>query len=67
MNVLEERLKHSNSAVVLGATKVFLNLTMDMPAVQSQVRSLPPLGRHRRHRRLRALSHRQQRFSRSPT
>ena len=37
MNVLEERLKHSNSAVVLGATKVFLNLTMDMPAVQSQV------------------------------
>ena len=37
MNVLEERLKHSNSAVVLGATKVFLNLTQDMPAVHSQV------------------------------
>jgi len=37
MNVLEERLKHSNSAVVLAATKVFLNLTQDMPAVHSQV------------------------------
>ena len=37
MNLLEERLKHSNSAVVLGATKVFLNLTQDMPAVHSQV------------------------------
>ena len=37
MNLLEERLKHSNSAVVLGATKVFLQLTQDMPAVHSQV------------------------------
>jgi len=37
MNLLEERLKHSNSAVVLAATKVFLNLTQDMPAVHSQV------------------------------
>ena len=27
MNLLEERLKHSNSAVVLATTKVFLNLT----------------------------------------
>ena len=26
MNLLEERLRHSNSAVVLAATKVFLNL-----------------------------------------
>jgi hypothetical protein len=33
MNLLEERLKHSNSAVVLGATKVFLHLTQDMPQV----------------------------------
>ena len=33
MNLLEERLKHSNSAVVLATTKVFLNLTQDMPAV----------------------------------
>ena len=31
MNLLEERLKHSNSAVVLGATKVFLQLTQDIP------------------------------------
>ena len=37
MNLLEERLKHSNSGVVLAATKVFLNLTQDMPAVHSQV------------------------------
>jgi len=37
MNLLEERLKHANSAVVLAATKVFLNLTQDMPAVHSQV------------------------------
>lgn len=37
MNLLEERLRHSNSAVVLGATKVFLNLTEDMPAVHQQV------------------------------
>ena len=37
MNLLEERLKHSNSAVVLAATKVFLNLTQDMPQVHSQV------------------------------
>lgn len=37
MNVLEERLKHSNSAVVLATTKVFLHLTQDMPAVHSQV------------------------------
>ena len=37
MNLLEERLKHSNSAVVLAATKVFLNLTQDMKAVHAQV------------------------------
>ena len=37
MNLLEERLKHSNSAVVLAATKVFLNLTQEMPDVHKQV------------------------------
>ena len=37
MNILEERLKHSNSAVVLAATKVFLNLTQDLPTVHKQV------------------------------
>ena len=37
MNLLEERLRHSNSAVVLACTKVFLNLTQDMPAVHQQV------------------------------
>ena len=37
MNLLEERLKHSNSAVVLGATKVFLHLTQDLPEVHAQV------------------------------
>lgn len=37
MNLLEERLRHSNSAVVLGATKVFLNLTSSMPTVHAQV------------------------------
>lgn len=37
MNLLEERLRHSNSAVVLAATKVFLNFTQDMPAVHQQV------------------------------
>eukprot|EP00164_Ancoracysta_twista_P001705 GFYU01002235.1.p1 GENE.GFYU01002235.1~~GFYU01002235.1.p1 ORF type:complete len:611 (-),score=160.67 GFYU01002235.1:77-1909(-) len=37
MNLLEDRLKHANSAVVLGATKVFMNLTLDMPEVHKQV------------------------------
>ena len=37
MNLLEERLKHSNSAVVLGATKIFLHLTQNMPTVHQQV------------------------------
>ena len=34
---MQERLKHSNSAVVLATTKVFLNLTQDMPEVHKQV------------------------------
>lgn len=37
MNLLEDRLKHSNSAVVLGTTKVFLNLTQTMPRVHEEV------------------------------
>jgi len=37
MNLLEERLKHSNAAVVLATTKVFLNLTQDFPRVHQQV------------------------------
>ena len=37
MNLLEDRLKHSNSAVVMGATKVFLNFTRDNEAVHSEV------------------------------
>lgn len=37
MNLLEDRLKHSNSAVVLGTTKVFLNYTLHMPKVNEEV------------------------------
>jgi len=37
MNLLEERLRHSNAAVVLATTKVFLNLTSDFPQVHQQV------------------------------
>jgi len=37
MNLLEDRLKHSNSAVVLGTTKVFLNYTQAMPRVHEEV------------------------------
>jgi len=38
MNLLEDRLQHANSAVVLGAAKVFLHLTLSMPEVHLQVR-----------------------------
>jgi AP-4 complex subunit beta-1 len=37
MNLLEERLKHSNSAVILATTKIFLHLTQSMPDVHVQV------------------------------
>jgi vesicle coat complex subunit len=37
MNLLEDRLKHSNSAVVLGTTKVFLTFTKDIPPVHAEV------------------------------
>eukprot|EP00922_Rhytidocystis_sp_ex-Travisia-forbesii_P014553 GHVS01021762.1.p1 GENE.GHVS01021762.1~~GHVS01021762.1.p1 ORF type:complete len:735 (+),score=105.88 GHVS01021762.1:297-2501(+) len=37
MNILEERLKHSSSAVVLGCTKCFVELTLDKPDLHFQV------------------------------
>ena len=37
MNFLEDRLKHANSAVVLAATKVFLNITRHLPKVHMSV------------------------------
>lgn len=37
MNVLNDRLKHANSAVVMGTVKVFLHLTATMPDVYRRV------------------------------
>lgn len=37
MNLLEDRLKHSNSAVVIATTNVFLNFTKNAPDVHEQV------------------------------
>eukprot|EP00301_Raphidiophrys_heterophryoidea_P025666 c8666_g1_i3.p1 GENE.c8666_g1_i3~~c8666_g1_i3.p1 ORF type:complete len:510 (+),score=147.87 c8666_g1_i3:467-1996(+) len=37
MNLLEDLFRNSNSALVLGVTKVFLNLTQSMPPVHEQV------------------------------
>jgi len=37
MNVLDERLKHSSSAIVLGCVKIFLNFTKDNPTIHKQV------------------------------
>ncbi|KAK9817308.1 hypothetical protein WJX72_012438 [[Myrmecia] bisecta] len=37
MNVLDDRLSHSNSAVVMATVKVFLHLTLSMPATHQQV------------------------------
>ncbi|CAG9324707.1 unnamed protein product [Blepharisma stoltei] len=37
LNILEERLKHASSSVVLGCIKVFLNLTKDSPVLLNQV------------------------------
>eukprot|EP00897_Mesotaenium_endlicherianum_P009523 jgi/Mesen1/859/ME000114S10944 len=37
MNLLEDRLQHANSAVVLATTKVFLHLTLSMADVHQQV------------------------------
>lgn len=40
MDVLDDRLQHANSAVVLAAIKVFLHLTMSMPDVHQKVQTL---------------------------
>ncbi|CAD8171016.1 unnamed protein product [Paramecium octaurelia] len=37
MNLLEERLKHSCSAIVLGVIKVFMNFTKNKPQIYEQV------------------------------
>ncbi len=38
MNVLDDRLCHSNSAVAMATIKVFLHLTLSMPATHQQAR-----------------------------
>lgn len=40
MNILEDRLQHTNSAVVLATIKVFLHLTISMADIHQQVRPL---------------------------
>lgn len=37
MNVLDDRLSHSNSAVVMATVKMFLHYTLNMPATHQQV------------------------------
>ena len=37
MNVLDDRLSHSNSAVVMATVKMFLHYTLSMPATHQQV------------------------------
>ena len=37
MNALEDRLQHSNSAVVLATVKCFLRATLELPEVHQQV------------------------------
>lgn len=37
MNVLDDRLSHSNSAVVMATVKLFLHYTLTMPATHQQV------------------------------
>ena len=37
MNLLEDRFKHASSSVVLGAIKVFLHLTDNVPELKKQV------------------------------
>ena len=37
MNVLDDRLLHSNSAVVMATVKLFLQLTLAMPPTHQQV------------------------------
>lgn len=38
MNLLDDRLTHSNSAVVMATIKLFLHLTLSMPATHQQAR-----------------------------
>lgn len=42
MNLLEDRLKHSNSAVVMGTSKVFLNFSRNMPSLHKDVFKVSP-------------------------
>ncbi len=48
LNLLESRLKHANSAVVITTTKLFLHLTSDQPELKQQVlnRMITPLITH---------------------
>lgn len=41
MNALDDRLSHSNSAVVMATIKLFLHLTLPMPPTHQQARPLP--------------------------
>ena len=41
MNVLDDRLSHSNSAVVMATVKMFLHYTLTMPATHQQVKWTP--------------------------
>ena len=38
-NVLDDRLRHANLGVVLGAVRLFLHLTEDMPQLHTDVHS----------------------------
>ena len=40
MNALDDRLSHSNSAVVMATIKLFLHLTLPMPPTHQQARPL---------------------------
>ena len=42
LNVLDDRLAHSNSAVVMATVKLFLHLTLTMPATHQQARPRSP-------------------------
>lgn len=44
MNVLDDRLSHSNSAVVMATVKMFLHYTLSMPATHQQVQALTVAG-----------------------
>ncbi len=45
MNALDDRLAHSNSAVVMATVKLFLHLTLTMPATHQQARPGRPAAR----------------------